>query len=116
MESGAILDSQLSHSTRYSAEMESKHARLNSKEIHGDGGCWRPGNSDPSPWLQVDFLQQVTVPELKTQGRESRNHWVTNYTVSYSNDNDNFQDYKQNGMIKVKTFAIFMSLSLQCQE
>ena len=51
--------------------------------------------------IKVDFLVNTTVASILTQGRDQVLNWVETYQVSYSNDSENFRDYKQDGIIKV---------------
>ena len=64
-------------------------------------GAWVARKRDRDPWLQVDFGNVTIVTEIDTQGRASkygeRHDWVKNYTVSYSQDNATFYQYKGNG-------------------
>ncbi|XP_038046744.1 lactadherin-like [Patiria miniata] len=61
-------------------------ARLNTQ---GHAAAWvSAGNSDPNPWIQVDFVSMVTITGLITQGRGDQvdTQWVTEYQVTYSDD------------------------------
>lgn len=95
MESGAILDSQITASSPPAPH----GARLNSQV---DGGSWSALVIDVNQWLQVDFLQNVTLCKVATQGRDSSPQWVLSYLLSYSMDGSAFENYKQCGADKVK--------------
>ncbi|KAL9953924.1 hypothetical protein ACROYT_G041399 [Oculina patagonica] len=81
IESGAILDSQMSASSEYNADHGAAMARLH-RTI--GAGSWVAGTNDVNQWLQVDLLNDDTkVTGVATQGRSSDNHWVTKYKVEY---------------------------------
>ena len=97
-----ILDSQISASSVHTILQSAAYARINLQRISGGpSGGWRADKSDKKPWIQVDFREQVSVNEIKTQGRNDVNNYVKRYTVSYSNAGSVFQYYKENGEIKV---------------
>ena len=95
MASGRITDEQLSASSRFTRNNGAENARLTLS------GVWNPTLEDPSPWLQVDFLENVAVSEISTQGSKNYNQWVKTYNVSFSYDGTNFHFCEQNGQIKV---------------
>ena len=96
-----IKDFQITASSSLSSATEPKYARL-SNESHWtmDYLNWSPG----SAWIQVDFLRVLKVETIITQGGENvmGPGWVTSYKVSYGYDGIVFQEYKENGVIKVK--------------
>lgn len=103
MESGAILDSQITASSEHSPPLAPRRARLNSQV---DGGSWSALVIDVNQWLQVDFLQNVTLSKVATQGRDSSPQWVLSYLLSYSMDGSAFENYKQCGADKVSLTVI----------
>lgn len=97
-----ISDSQISASSVHTILLSAAYARLNLQKVPGgSSGGWKADGSDQKPWIQVDFREQVSVNEIKTQGRNDVNNYVKRYTVSYSNAGSVFQYYKENGEIKV---------------
>ena len=98
MGSGAILDSQITASSEYSPLLAPSRGRLNS-QVHA--GSWSALVLDVNQWLQVDFLQNVTLSKVATQGRHSYPQWVLSYLLSYSMDGSAFETYKQCGGEKV---------------
>ena len=98
MGNGAILDSQITASSVYSSNLAPARARLNS-QVHG--GSWSALALDVNQWFQVDFLQNVTLSKVATQGRQSYPQWVLSYLLSYSMDGSTFETYKQCGGDKV---------------
>lgn len=103
MESYFILDSQISASSEHSAGLGARNARLNLHAVPGiRHGSWSSGRLDFNQWLQVDFKKTVAVAKVATQGRMDANQWVTSYSLSYSTDGNNFQEYQQSGVVKVR--------------
>ena len=93
MESGAIIDEQISLSSR--EENEAKIVRL-----HHTGTTWIADHDrkDSNPWLQVDLRAQNTeVTRVATQGSHQHNKWVKKYKLQYSNYGVRFQNYKEQG-------------------
>ena len=98
MGNGAIIDSQITASSVHSPPHAPVRARLNSQV---QGGSWSALILDVNQWLQVDFLQNVTLSKVATQGRHSYPQWVLSYLLSYSMDGSTFETYKQCGGDKV---------------
>jgi hypothetical protein len=112
MENFQIADSQLSASSEHGNNLVAKGGRLNYFISSGNMGSWGPTHADQNRWFQVDFLRTVKVTGLATQGRHHYAQWVTKYTLSYKQENDDddveFQLYKQQGEVKVsKTVSGF---------
>ncbi|XP_078351746.1 lactadherin-like isoform X1 [Oculina patagonica] len=109
MESGAILDSQISASSEYDSEYSSLYAatkgRLRLEASGESAGSWSAAFNDPNQWLQIDLLSQYTeVTSVATQGRNVYHQWVTKYKLQYSNDGVNFQYYREQGQNVDKEF------------
>ena len=101
MESGAILDEQLSASSEYD---DSYHGvikgRLRLPGSSSSVGSWATYFNNADQWLQVDLkIQGTKVSAVATQGRDTLTyeHWVTKYKLQHSNDGVNFQYYKEQG-------------------
>ncbi|XP_078346805.1 uncharacterized protein LOC144632074 [Oculina patagonica] len=77
------------------------NGRLHFKSISGRYGAWSAGNNRNNSWFQVDFGRSVKVTMVATQGRQDFDQWVTKYRVSYSNDGIIFQDYEEEGHVKI---------------
>ena len=93
MQSGAILDSQISASTAYSSDHAPRRARL-----HGTtGGSWLAKDNNIHQWLQVDLLQATKVIGIATQGRNNYVQWVKEYKLQYGEDGVTFQFYRRDG-------------------
>jgi hypothetical protein len=105
MESGEIKDSQISASSQWDNNHAPQNGRLNFRR-HGKADAWvSKANDHATSWLQVDFQNPAVITKVLTQGRGDNNlhsQWVTAFTLSYSNDGDEFQQYNENGKPKVK--------------
>ena len=99
MESGQILDSQISASSEYDSWHSAQNGRLNFEDPDKPD-AWAPKSSSGS-WLQVDFKIQAIITEVLTQGRKDDPQWVTEYTLSYTNNSNEFIKYFENGGEKV---------------
>jgi hypothetical protein len=115
MESHVVLDFQLSaSSSKYSLSGADK-GRLNlnytfnttTSEIETYGG-WIAAEDDSVPWLQVDFITNVTISGISTQGEDEGEAWVTSYEISYGYSKNSLLDYQVDGQVKVKVRPVMI--------
>ena len=101
MENCEISDDQITSSSDWSSKHRAVNGRLNF--IAGDGrkGAWSSKIKDLNQWLQVDFQRSAIITGISTQGRQDYDHFVKNYTISFSDDGKHFNDYKTGGTLKV---------------
>ena len=98
MESGAISDAQISASSEWSTDNAAIYGRLYFRDNGNIAGAWSARTKDANQWLQIDLIgQDSIVTRVATQGRDSVDQWVSEYTLQYSNDSLKFQDYKEDG-------------------
>jgi hypothetical protein len=111
MEDRSILDSQiLASSTKDYQTSGSAYARLNLTAIgHVGSDSWIAAENDNDPWLQVDFISNVTISEIRTQGLENRSLYVTSYTLVFGDKRDSLQEYQVNGQVKVSIIHFIWS-------
>ncbi len=107
MESGAILDAQITASSVYDGSYAANHGRLNLQQTESTQGSWTARHNSDNQWLQVDLgSQYFTVTRVATQGRNHTSpvvqQWVTRYKLQYSNDKATFQFYIEQGQSVVK--------------
>ncbi|KAM7445072.1 hypothetical protein ABFA07_006448 [Porites harrisoni] len=81
---------------------ESWRARLNNVP-NGHAGCWAAGNNKVGEWLQIDLRKERLLTKLATQGRPASDQRVTSYNLWFSSDNVKWEEYKENGVVKVFT-------------
>ena len=101
METGKILDGQISASSQYDAYHATHQGRLNFKERVSNprgSGSWSARINNQNQWLQVDLLcEESVVTSVATQGRNSNpnwgasDQWVKYYKLQYSNNGFNFK-------------------------
>ena len=101
MENGEILNDQITASSHYVAFPPS-NGRLNLIASFGSQGGWSAETEDYNQWLQVDFQQSTIITGISTQGLQNWDEFVKNYTISFSDDGNNFHAYKAGGVLKVK--------------
>ena len=98
MESGAVLDSQISASTEFNSNLAARRARLHLKAGEGHGaGSWTARQKNDNQWLQVDLNETTRVMGIATQGRNGSPQWVKNYKLQYGDDRQTFTFYRGNG-------------------
>ena len=98
MESGEIRNDQITASSEYPSYPASS-ARLN---LILEAGAWSADKTDLHQWLQVDFERSTIITGISTQGIHYGSEFVTNYTISFSDDEQNFHGYKPRGVLKVR--------------
>ena len=100
MENGVVLDSQVSASSIKTWSNSAPLARLNLQPA-SPMGSWVALSSDSYPWLQVDFLTHAKISGIITQGQADTSSFVATFTVSFGNNNKDFQKYKEFEIVKV---------------
>ena len=102
MRNGKIKNSQISSSSEWNRHHGPSNARLYFKAHNGRTGAWSAKVNDLHQWIQIDFKTPTLIVAINIQGREDCcNQFVRSYTVSSSNDGKMFDQYKQQGKIKV---------------
>ena len=76
-------------------------ARLNNVPKRGNTGSWSTKFNKAGEWLQVDLGEERLLTNLSTQGRPSKDQWVTSYNISFSSDSVKWESYKENNAVKV---------------
>ncbi|KAL9974952.1 hypothetical protein ACROYT_G012064 [Oculina patagonica] len=97
MESGAILDSQITASSEHNSNHAAHQARLRFRGGGGKAGGWAALYNDNNQWLQVDLQQTTRVTRIATQSRYDGIQWVTEYKLQYSEDGHTFTFYRRSG-------------------
>ncbi|XP_031574102.1 EGF-like repeat and discoidin I-like domain-containing protein 3 [Actinia tenebrosa] len=98
MEDRTILDSQITASSTYYNNhpfFAPSAARLNNQHVDSVTiGAWTAGGSQRGEYIQVDLGRVKMVTKIATQGRPRHSHeWVTEYSVSYSNNTMDWKNY-----------------------
>ena len=103
MQNGRIKNHQISASSTHDKDHAPWFARLHRKRIGGRRGGWSARHNTRYQWLQVDFRRSTRIVEILTQGRQDYRQWVTQYYITYSQDNVHWAEYKINSRRKVNT-------------
>ena len=125
MESGKILDKQITASSEWDANHAAHQGRLNFQEVVEGGvarnsGSWSARKNDMNQWLQVDLLREESVvTSVATQGRNwhplwqwgRHSQWVKSYKLQYSNNGVDFEYYKDarqnSAKVRLKMASIY---------
>ncbi|ODN04432.1 Lactadherin, partial [Orchesella cincta] len=77
--------------------------------------AWCSRHNNGHQWLQFDVGPPSTVTGVLTRGRgdTGRRHWVTSYTMSYSNDSTLWYYYKESNHLTPKLFGGNMDKSTE---
>ena len=103
MESGAILDSQLTASSELNASTPAKNGRLNAV-----WSSWCASTNDSNPYLQIDLQTLHIICAVSTQGNFQGDQWVESYTLQASTDGTIWTDYKGGGQVEVNGSFIYL--------
>ena len=96
MENTAISNQQISASSQLNVDHAATQGRLYFEATSTKAGAWSAGTNDVNQWLQIDLgMQQTKVTGVATQGRNGVDQWVTKYKLQYSDDGQNFQNYRE---------------------
>ncbi|XP_073243651.1 lactadherin-like [Porites lutea] len=94
LESGQVPDAAFSASSMAGSKNGPERARLNGQSPGG----WVAKANNGSQWLQIDLGELVRVTKVATQGRRDADHWVTQFSLSYSLDETHWAEYKENSV------------------
>ena len=81
------------------------YGRLNLLPGNISMGTWSVQYGNDQQWLQVDFKKKMAIGKVATQGRGDQDEWVISYSLSYSLDANQFEEYKHCGHVKVRFYA-----------
>ena len=100
-----IMDEQISVSSRNGNNLMAYYGRLNLLPGNTKRGAWSVQHDNDQQWLQVDFGKKMAIGKVATQGRGDQDEWVISYSLSYSLDANQFEEYKHCGHVKVRFYA-----------
>ena len=85
------------------AGCEPWQARLNNAQGPGTSGSWCALQNNIAQYLQIDLGKERVVNKIATQGRPSTVYlqWVTSYKLLFSSDGAKWNEYQNNGVVKV---------------
>ncbi|XP_022804806.1 lactadherin-like [Stylophora pistillata] len=93
MARGIIPDKDITASSAQNSDSLPHHARLSNSK------AWVPDKKDRNPWIQVDLQYSRNITAIATQGFSGS--YVTRYYVSFSSDGNNWNNYTEQGKVKV---------------
>lgn len=107
---GIIPNDAIRASTVYDRYHVPSQARLNNAKKGKYAGAWRPKINDKKQYLEVDLGAVSRVTQVSTQGyptvsgakvNKKDKCWVESYTLDFSTDGSQWQQYTENGVVKV---------------
>lgn len=104
MENNDIPNSAITaSSTHGTSQHEPWRARLNNVVTGSSTGSWSAASNNEDQWLQIDLGKEMVVTKIATQGRPPGVYlqWVKSYKILFSSDGTNWEEFKENGSVKV---------------
>ena len=111
MENREIPNEAVNASSVWAPEHEPWQARLNNIKTSGSTGSWSAGSNTTGQYLQIDLGKERVVNKIATQGRPSFDQWVTSYKLLFSSDGANWNEYQNNGVVKVNAVKVTRCLA-----
>lgn len=68
--------------------------------------AWCTDKEDKDQFIQVDFLLKTRVTRVGTMRRITKDHWVSEYFLQFSDDDNTWNDYLENGQVKVGAYIL----------
>ena len=102
MEIGRIFDYRITSSS-FKKEFPPHDARLNTNS------AWSSDVDNERQWIQIDLCKKNVLSGIATQGCKAADEWVTEYSVSYSNDGVLYETYQINDIEEVITYLATMN-------
>ena len=101
MENNKIPNGAVTASSSLGSWSEPWEARLNNFYKIGSVGSWSTSQNAIGQYLQIDLGKERVVNKIATQGRPSYDEWVTSYKLLFSSNGTNWDEYQNNGVVKV---------------
>jgi len=71
--------------------------------------AWCAKTQDENQYIQVDFLIRTRVTRVGILRRQTKDHWVSEYSLQYSDDDITWIDYMENGHVKVSEDSLLLN-------
>ena len=112
MENREIPNEAVKASSSWGHTSQPWQARLNNIQTSGSAGHWSTLSNAIGQYLQIDLGKERVVNKIATQGKPSTVlfQWVTSYKLLFSSDGANWNEYQNNGVVKVNTVKDTRSL------
>ena len=101
MENNKIPNGAVTASSYHASRHEPWQARLNNIRRSGSTGSWSTRPNAIGQYLQIDLGKERVVNKIATQGRPSADQWVTSYKLLFSSDGAKWNEYQNDGVVKV---------------
>ena len=88
-----IPNSDITASSENNSDSSPYYARLSNSK------AWLPDPNDNDPWIKVNLQFSRNITAIATQGFSGS--YVNRYYVSYSSDGNKWQNYTEQGKVKV---------------
>ena len=111
MENREIPNEAVKASSSWGSASEPWQARLNNIKKKGSVGVWCTRQNAIGQYLQIDLGKERVVNKIATQGRPSYDQWVTSYKLLFSSDGAKWNEYQNNGVVKVNAVKETRSLA-----
>ncbi|XP_022804804.1 contactin-3-like isoform X2 [Stylophora pistillata] len=93
MARGIIPNKDITASSAQNSDSLPHHARFSNSK------AWVPDRNDRNPWIQVNLQYSRNITAIATQGFSGS--YVTRYYVSFSSDGNNWNNYTEQGKVRV---------------
>eukprot|EP00794_Sanderia_malayensis_P012732 gene12732-14037_t len=111
MESKEIADACITASSQQDAFHKPIQARLNNEHRGKNAGAWCPKKHDNNQWLQIDLGKVRNIQQISTQGmplssvkRPKDKRWVESFSISVSDDGEQWSYYSEDDNSNSKVF------------
>ena len=111
MENREIPNEAVNASSSSASGYEPWQARLNNIQKSGSSGSWSAPQNAIGEFLQIDLGKERVVNKIATQGRPSYDQWVTSYKLLFSSNGAKWNEYQNNGVVKVNNVRETRSLA-----
>ena len=101
MQNKQISDAAITASSEDNSETKAYYGRLHFLRGSGRAGGWAAKSNENDQFLQVNFDGWRKVTRVAIQGREDKDQWVKEFSLSYGYDSVFFQDYTEDEVKKV---------------
>ena len=111
MENNKIPNGAVTASSSLGSWFEPWQARLNNFHKLASVGSWSTRQNAIGQYLQIDLGKERVVNKIATQGRPSYDEWVTSYKLLFSSNGAKWNEYQNDGVVKVNNVKETSSLA-----
>ena len=111
MENRQIPNEAVKVSSSWTSGYEPWQARLNNIKTSESSGSWSARQSAIGEYLQIDLGKERVVNKIAPQGRPLVDQWVKSYKLLFSTDGANWNEFQNNGVVKVNAVKKIPSLA-----